>query len=186
MGYTHYFPQSRSFSDEEWTDLIACFEKIVDLCSARGIKLEDLEKNDRLLSFNGSGPHSHEAFVLHKDEISSSHFFCKTARKPYDLAVCMVLIACHNIAPGALTISSDGDWVKNWGVARAYYRALMKENPTCPFEEEQDNGEGDCEGGDCEGGEENRDKKRLREDALDDETRRIPQPTGTKRLKNKE
>tara|TARA_B100002049_G_scaffold216394_1_gene182295 strand:- start:1414 stop:1986 length:573 start_codon:yes stop_codon:yes gene_type:complete len=36
--------------------------------------------------------------------------FCKTARKPYDLLVCALLLVCENEAPGCWTIRSDGDW----------------------------------------------------------------------------
>jgi hypothetical protein len=40
--------------------------------------------------------------------------FCKTARKPYDIAVTTVLLRCRHLAPDAFVIASDGDWKHEW------------------------------------------------------------------------
>ncbi|HEX4188594.1 MAG TPA: hypothetical protein VHY83_11905 [Solirubrobacteraceae bacterium] len=40
--------------------------------------------------------------------------FCKTARKPYDIAVTSILLRCRHLAPEAFVIASDGDWQHDW------------------------------------------------------------------------
>jgi len=40
--------------------------------------------------------------------------FCKTARKPYDIAVTSTLLRCRHLAPDAFVIGSDGDWQREW------------------------------------------------------------------------
>lgn len=143
MGYTHYFPQTRSFSEKEWKELQEAFLKISDLCKARGICLTGRETNDppsctdAAILFNGEGEKGHEPFVLERErpvlQGSFNFTFCKTQRKPYDFAVLLILMACHDIAPGALSIGSDGDWDDEWKEARVYYFALFQKHPTRPF-----------------------------------------------------
>ena len=57
------------------------------------------------IRFNGVGELSHETFMV--DRIYRDFEFCKTNRKPYDLAVCSVLILVSLYADGG-EISSDG------------------------------------------------------------------------------
>ena len=40
--------------------------------------------------------------------------FCKTGRRPYDLAVAAVLLRCRLLLPGVFLIGSDGDWEREW------------------------------------------------------------------------
>lgn len=40
--------------------------------------------------------------------------FCKTARKPYDIAVTSILLRCRHLAPDAFVIDSDGAWELEW------------------------------------------------------------------------
>ena len=39
---------------------------------------------------------------------------CDTDRASYDLAVAAVLLRCHQLAPTAFAISSDGGWLVEW------------------------------------------------------------------------
>jgi hypothetical protein len=56
MGYTHYFPQTRSFTDEEWKEVKKAFCSIKLLCEARGISLIDEgNKEEDEIRFNGEG-----------------------------------------------------------------------------------------------------------------------------------
>ena len=57
------------------------------------------------IRFNGAGDLAHETFMV--DRFSREFEFCKTNRKPYDLAVCSVLILVSLYAEGG-EISSDG------------------------------------------------------------------------------
>ena len=49
--------------------------------------------NTTEFGFNGIGDLSHETFALNVGE--NEWNFCKTARKPYDLAVCMILLSLY-------------------------------------------------------------------------------------------
>lgn len=71
--------------------------------------------------------------------------FCKTNHRPYDRAVTAVLLRCHLLAPGAFTITSDGDWDQDWRQARTIVETLFPtpgtglsaepSTATCPFTE---------------------------------------------------
>ena len=82
--------------------------------------------------FNGdeSKGHDHETFYLKwnkKDEDGEDLWgFCKTARKPYDLLVCMSLLALENAFqdPKVFSYSSDGD-EPEWQRAKDLYAEIM-------------------------------------------------------------
>ena len=72
--------------------------------------------------FNGIGDEGHETFLIHKrfdndfpqfdDDGKRAFAFCKTAYKPYDLAVCCCLIIFKHWFPD-MKVCSDGtmeDW----------------------------------------------------------------------------
>jgi hypothetical protein len=40
--------------------------------------------------------------------------FCKTARKPYDIAVTSILLRCRHLAADSFAIGSDGQWELEW------------------------------------------------------------------------
>lgn len=62
--------------------------------------------------------HKQDSYSIHKQkQYAESHEywdFCKTARKPYDLAVCTVLIRGVAIMPECLSVGSDGRWDQEW------------------------------------------------------------------------
>jgi len=58
-----------------------------------------------VIRFNGVESQAHETFLV--ERFSREFEFCKTNRKPYDLAVCSVLILVSLYAEGG-EISSDG------------------------------------------------------------------------------
>jgi hypothetical protein len=54
------------------------------------------------------------------------HFeFCKTAHKPYDLAVGLVLLLVLHHAPEIVSVSSDGRWDSEWVYIREAYRKVF-------------------------------------------------------------
>ena len=57
--------------------------------------------------------------------------FCKTAHKPYDLAVGLVLLLALHHAPEIMSVSSDGDWDSEWVYIRENYRKLFDRDPPC-------------------------------------------------------
>lgn len=112
IGYTQYFPQTRSFTTDEW-NLIKSFAKQLFslnkeiLANAHGEEGTKPTANTKFISFNGIGDESHETFEITKDH-NKDYNFCKTNRKSYDDAVVAVLTYINYIAPNALTIDSDG------------------------------------------------------------------------------
>lgn len=74
--------------------------------------------NKDLIRFNGIGEDGHETFYLPKIYTRKmpsllSHTdllfqFCKTANKPYDLAVCCCLIIAKHYLGDDIKVSSDG------------------------------------------------------------------------------
>jgi ubiquitin len=121
--------------------------KVLDFCDDNGIKVvyeynepKKAEVSDTKIQFNGLGNEGHETFGLAKEKPkpnSDSEFFdfCKTARKPYDLAVGLVLLIAKNHAPNSIKISSDGDWDHDWSEIKEAYNNIFDSHPECPFDE---------------------------------------------------
>ena len=59
-----------------------------------------------IIVFNGVGKYGHESFVIHLDRVTKFDC-CKTARKPYDFAVGLILLSLKNHVEG-FRFSSDG------------------------------------------------------------------------------
>lgn len=126
MGYTHSFAAIQPIEMGKWLKITEAFEQVIknlpDTSSSAGgyfadkplrLKKEyDVEASPVLSSeeirFNGAGEYGHETFLLIRRARNESSY-CKTNRKPYDLAVCAALILTHKFAPGHRAISSDGD-----------------------------------------------------------------------------
>lgn len=103
------------------------------------------EVSDDQIRFNGWKDEGHETFCFQKKMpkpqpwIETKEFFdfCKTARKPYDLAVGLSLLAAHKHAPNTIKISSDGDWDEEWVYIRRAYEEIFGKKPECPFMKEE-------------------------------------------------
>jgi hypothetical protein len=73
--------------------------------------------NEKMIRFNGIRDDGHETFVFFNKKVqcaearkwgSNTGFaFCKTARKPYDIVVCEVLLVLKRFMPN-LDVGSDG------------------------------------------------------------------------------
>ena len=113
MGYTNYWHQYNDFTDEEWKSILQEYDYIKEVC--KDIIVDETTKTNEIV-FNGVGENSHETFVLNKDarpyndqkyegdDISFN--FCKTAMKPYDIAVWYLLTQIQRICPN-VSISRD-------------------------------------------------------------------------------
>jgi hypothetical protein len=97
------------------------------------VTLQDGNKTDfHSFAFNGVGELSHETFSL--NEGLNEWNFCKTARKPYDLAVCLVLLSVKYHVRSA-RVSSDGD-NKDWQHSFELYKTLFpKRNVSFKFKD---------------------------------------------------
>ncbi len=87
------------------------------------------EITNDIICFNGSTKNSHETFILERKRKSSEYDqedkgkffeFCKTARKPYDLAVCAVLIIAKNHFNDNILVRSDGEINDEWVFAKKF------------------------------------------------------------------
>ena len=112
MGYTHYW-QGITFTDSNWEKLHKDVRKLfkslpVNIQREYDNSSRPLVGKDAIV-FNGVGNDGHETFFLSKGDPEFS--FCKTSQKPYDLAVCCVLMlaSVHGDMNGKdVGISSDG------------------------------------------------------------------------------
>ena len=103
MGYTNYWYQTKAFTDKEWISVKDEYNYIKDV--SNGI-IVDETKDENEIIFNGNpiGDLCHETFVLTKNPRTKKHYedddlsfnFCKTAEKPYDLAVWHMLFFAKN------------------------------------------------------------------------------------------
>ena len=114
MGYTNYWHQHNDFTDEQWKSIKEEYEYIKEVCG-NVIKDETITTDE--IVFNGKESLSHETFVLKKDAKpfnfkkdyegqDISFYFCKTAMKPYDIAVRYMLTQIQRICP-SISISRD-------------------------------------------------------------------------------
>lgn len=129
MGYTHTWTYKKSNNDakqfakavKEIKKLLAAQEvKNISLCGRADCEVPILE--DYMVFLNGAGDGGYNDFCVCADEHGWD--FCKTARKPYDLVVMLCLIAFANNLKD-FTISSDGDFDKEWLPARKLYEAQI-------------------------------------------------------------
>lgn len=150
MGYTHYWTQQRNFTVAEWAEVSADIGAILkEAQHNQGIALADCGGEPKTspvftakdIGFNGLGDDSHETMLIRRVRKPSEYEgdrvgweFCKTAQKPYDLAVTACLSYLSTItrkndpATGepiigteAFSVSSDGDasdWVAGVDMAR--------------------------------------------------------------------
>ena len=111
MGYTHY---TRADNWDRQDEL--GFEKALPIVRKILKRYKDLVQfecdnpkrpvvSKKQIRFNGIGEDGHETFMLSNSSFEFN--FCKTARKPYDVVVCEVLLVLNAFCPH-LSISSDG------------------------------------------------------------------------------
>lgn len=111
MGYTHYWKNKETFTEDQWKKSIDEIKQVLDIISD-DVKLTGCMKSEipilteEEIRFNGYEDESHETFLVTPG--ITDFDFCKTAAKPYDVAVCMALIILNKNNP-TFTYSSDGD-----------------------------------------------------------------------------
>lgn len=134
---------------KQWEKVCLEAFQILDHCAGKKIDLVwdyDIARppaaTPDLIRFNGWKDEGHETFLVTREmpeipdwssDKSSSFDFCKTARKPYDLAVCLVLLSMKRHAPKSVKVSSDGGWDVEWTEARKAYKSLFGVEVDCPF-----------------------------------------------------
>ena len=127
MGYTHYFQQTRSFTDGEWSQLMEAVETVYSYCMAKDIELFKKVADDSFI-INGVDDNEYEDFYISREKEEGFHF-CKTEAEPYDLAVVLILLSINTIAPGAFKITSDGnesEWLEGINAYKDLFGCLPK------------------------------------------------------------
>lgn len=144
MGYTHYWKQEVTANDykEQSQKALSEIKKIVELLpevpNTAGGYYEGSESilrdgygegepeiDEFGVCFNGDAENDldHETFQY---DFIGGHIkfaFCKTARKPYDKAVCLCLLALANNIEG-FSFTSDGN-VNDWQPAIDFYQSVI-------------------------------------------------------------
>ena len=146
MGYTHYWTQTGDFTSAEWDDVTNHIRAILSQAeNLYGVHLADgngesgtrLRIEHDVIVFNGSGDHGHEGFVVYRNRLPKESWqreqgqdFCKTARKPYDIAVTASLCYLSSIA-GTHRVLSDG-YGRDFLAGLALARQALHRPPPCP------------------------------------------------------
>ena len=123
MGYTHYWRLKEGISNEEgWLGLCRDAESILDHSDLQLSFCVDTMHG--YMNINGIGKEGYESFhftvtdegtLAQYSEWAGGHFaFCKTARNPYDVVVCAILIAAKHWFGEEIRVSSDGTWNGEW------------------------------------------------------------------------
>jgi len=111
MGYTHYWEQPLWGPKDQagYEKVLLAVEEIVerhkDLLRYESNSDEPPEVSLARIRFNGIEDDGHETFLFVPGRVTFT--FCKTARKPYDRAVCEVLAVLAYECP-SLEVTSDG------------------------------------------------------------------------------
>jgi hypothetical protein len=114
MGFTHYWRTEKQVTKQQFEKLTAATTKVLEAVQ-RDVPLafecdeqdKDPEVSADLIRFNGCGEDGHETFYIERE--ATGFNFCKTARKPYDIAVVAVLCLFEHYTKGNSGVSSDGD-----------------------------------------------------------------------------
>jgi hypothetical protein len=129
MGYTHYWYRKPEIPAETFARIRDDFARLLPELAQRGVRLGDAwgkgqpVVNDEAIAFNGAKPEDYESFYLEphsqerRDERGLCFAFCKTARRPYDLAVTACLIVFRHHIQGEGEVHTDG-MDAEWSAAR--------------------------------------------------------------------
>ena len=152
MGYTHYWSlKDSTISQKNFDKVLKDVKKIENALEHTEEKLFDgvgrklgvcytgsesngkFEADGFLFNGNSAEGEDHETMSLHVGENDWS--FCKTARKPYDIAVCMVLLSLKYHVRST-NVSSDGDGSQDeWGQAFDLWKTIFNRSVSFKFKE---------------------------------------------------
>ena len=120
MGYTHYWEFRKPINeiengDEKYRKAVAMFKeglkKMPEVELGNGVGKDEPIITDTKLVFNGRADkgEDYETFSICADNEDRYDFnFCKTARQPYDPAVCLALLCFKEAFGDDFNYSSDG------------------------------------------------------------------------------
>ena len=142
MGYTHYWTFNKKVKDitngeSAFKTAVELFKRGLEIASDKhnlyypdllgnGVGLgEPIIEDDKLI-FNGKRPDDYETFAITTE--SEGFDFCKTARYPYDVFVCLALLCFEYVFGDKIGVSSDGDRKNEdgWVVAVQIFNELLE------------------------------------------------------------
>jgi hypothetical protein len=126
MGYTHYWKFNEKPSQEKFSELVEGVKQIVATAEEAGIAIGEQVYKSGYFSFNGVDAGAHETFSI--DIRTQEEDFCKTAEKPYDMAVTASLILAKEIFGEDIVIRSDGNW-SDWESGQLLYESVYNIQP---------------------------------------------------------
>lgn len=112
MGYTHYLSNKRAFTEKEWQVFVFRAREILAkhaaiLANGSGETGSAPRFESDSVAFNGIGDNAHETCLIARE--STDFDFCKTAQKPYDVAVVEIYKLTRKIlGKKGVKLSSDG------------------------------------------------------------------------------
>jgi hypothetical protein len=152
LGFTHYWERPLELPEKEWALFTDDVRKVLDACARKSIAIGDGMGEGRPFTvdaaevwLNGVKANSHETFFVERvfanvpAKKSEPLFgFCKTARKPYDLAVTACLILARHHFGRHFVVTSDGsdsDWqaARDLLLAHDWGRAILDSADTYHF-----------------------------------------------------
>ena len=132
MGYTHNFAfrdkkngeRTKKINKSKFAAASCIVKHFAEKVKEMGIEIAgpsgDGEPviNNKVIAFNGAGKNAYESFYMDADGsfMDGYHFsnpFCKTERKPYDLLVCLTLLAFKHVFKNEFFYDSDGTTREN-------------------------------------------------------------------------
>ena len=143
MGYTHYTIYAK-MTEAEFREIVAdAYVLCQTALASHGVRTECKADFDALtFELNGMGKDAYEPytfmggdmFALRGWRFSPDMFFCKTARKPYDMVVGACMIAMKRHMRERITLSSDGKIEEpDWDKAFRLYHETFPDRPPPPI-----------------------------------------------------
>ena len=137
MGYTHYWYQAPQLDQDTFAKAAGDCRTV---CEKLDIPLADADGRgnpvfgEEFIAFNGRGEHAYEGFIVDRlfsveshddpDEHGRYFDFCKTAHRPYDLAIQCCLIVLKHYFGDQFKVKSDGEQA-DWAPAMEACQAAL-------------------------------------------------------------
>ncbi|MDP2953380.1 MAG: hypothetical protein Q8O76_08715 [Chloroflexota bacterium] len=153
MGYTHYWSHDEELDHVALAHALVDVGKLVRVVQDRGVTLRgpggtgEPALTEFGVAFNGDAKQGEDyesfSFPIQGEEAQRARplhgglwAFCKTARRPYDLAVCAVLLVFKHHLGAEMRISSDGGReADEWLPAEALVKEVLGYEVTYQKEE---------------------------------------------------
>lgn len=134
MGYTHYWKFNQEPTPEKFAEFVTGVKQITATADEAGVAIGEELYGSEGVQFNGVGDGAHETFYIglpigdKQYDDGKGWDWCKTAQKPYDMAVTASLILAKKIFGKDIEIKSDGNW-SDWESGQLLYESVFNIEP---------------------------------------------------------